>query len=103
MTREGAVTNTTWQDAEVRKPLMAVSAVADKGNMTIFDPEGSCILSGTSEEVKEVRRLVQQAKRKIQVERSGGTYSFRTWRMPRGRKAEGGEMAQPSFTGLGKK
>lgn len=54
MTQEGALANTTWQDAEVRKPLMAVSACADKGNMTVFDQEGSCILSGSSPEINAI-------------------------------------------------
>ena len=83
MTAEGIVVGTTWQDAEVRKPLMAVSACADKGNMTIFDQESSCILSAKSEEIAEIRRLIKQAKKKVVVHRVGGTYSFRMWRVPK--------------------
>ena len=105
MTQEGALANTTWQDAEVRKPLMAVSACADKGNMTVFDQEGSCILSGSSPEIIAIRKLVRSASKKVVVERSGGTYSFRMWRVPKGvEPSDGaGNQLQPGFTGLGKK
>ena len=101
MTQEGAVVGTTWQDAEVRKPLMAVSACSDRGNMTIFDGEGSFILSGRSEEILAIRQLVQKATKKVMVERSGGTYSFRMWRVPKEFKMPSPE--QPGFQGLGKK
>ena len=82
MTKEGAVATTVWQDAAVRKPLMAVSACEDKGNMTIFDKHGSCILSGNSPEIGQIRALLKKASKKVAVERTGGTYSFRMWRMP---------------------
>ena len=102
MTRDGTVVGTTWQDAAVRKPLMAVSACADRGNMTVFDKEGSCILSGGCSEVEEIRKLVKKATKKIQVDRSGGTYSFRMWRMPK-KNLEGQTAGPPGFPGLGKK
>ena len=101
MTREGAIVGTTRQDAEVRKPLMAVSACADRGNMTIFDNSESCILLANSDEIKEIRKLVKQASQKVAVERTGGTYSLRMWRMPGDQP--GVDSASPGFTGLGKK
>ena len=83
MMAEGAVANTLWQSADVRKPLMAVSSCEDRGNMCIFDREGSCILSASCPELAEIRRLVSQATKKVKVQRVGGTYSFKTWRMPK--------------------
>ena len=94
MTAEGAVANTLWQSADVRKPLMAVSSCEDRGNMCVFDQEGSCILSANCPELPQIRRLIQQATKKVKVHRAGGTYSLKTWRMPP--KNEG-------FRGLGKR
>ena len=94
MTAEGAVADTLWQAAEVRKPLMAVSSCEDRGNMCVFDREGSFILSANCPELAEIRRLIQMAKKKVRVKRVGGTYSFSTWRVPR--KHEG-------FHGQGKR
>ena len=77
---------------------MAVSACADKSNLVAFDREGSCILSGQSPEIYQIRTLLAQAVKKVKVERTGGTYSFRMWRMP---KAAGGD--DQGFTGWGKR
>ena len=37
-----------FQGAEVRKPMLAVSGVTDKGNIVIFDGSGSLKLPGQS-------------------------------------------------------
>ena len=83
MTAEGVVAETVWQAAQVRKPLMAVSACADRGNMVVFDSAGSCILSGNSPEIRQIRELIRAATKKVRVQRNGGTYNFRMWRLPR--------------------
>ena len=51
--------------------------------MVIFDRQGSCILSGQSPEVSQIRDLLQSATRKVKVQRSGGTFNFRMWRLPK--------------------
>ena len=68
---------------------MAVSACNDRGNLVAFDNEISCILSGRSPEVIEIRRLLKQAKQKILVQRTGGTFTFRMWRVPEGFPRQG--------------
>ena len=40
---------------------MAVSACADRGNMVVFDSAGSCILSGNSPEIRQIRELIRAA------------------------------------------
>ena len=82
MTSEGVVTDSTWQIANVRNPLMAVSACNDKGNPCWFDSEGSYILSGSSPEVAQIRQLIKDMTKKIKVERRGGTFKVKLWRMP---------------------
>ena len=58
--------------------------------MVIFDKGLSCILSGKSPEVAEIRRLLLKAEKKVKVDRTGGTYTFRTWRVPKDfRKSQG--------------
>ena len=88
LTNEGLRSSTTWQAAKVRKPLMAVSGPVDKRNMVVFDHDeegGSFILSKDNPEMKEIRRLVQQAKTKMAIQRRGGTFTVRLWRVPKGR------------------
>ena len=80
MTLSGIVGRTTWQAAEVRKPLMAVSAINDKGNLVLFDLEGSAIVPSTAPEVAEIRKLVKQARDKIDLQRKGGVFTMRAWR-----------------------
>ena len=52
---DGRVTQSTYQAARVRKPLMAVSSVDDKGNLVIFDEKGPfIILCGNKELVGQL-------------------------------------------------
>ena len=83
MTSEGVVSNSTWQIANVRKPLMAVSQCNDKKNMVIFDNDLSCILSNSAPETEQIRALLRRASKKIQITRQGGTYKLKLWRIPR--------------------
>ena len=82
MTEGGLVSSSTWQAAAVRRPLLAVPACNDKGNLVVFDNEGSCILSSAAEEVAQIRQLIAQATKKIRLQRKGGIYTMRTWRVP---------------------
>ena len=79
MTKSGMVGRTIWQAADVRKPLMAVSAINDKGNMVVFDQEASAILPGDAPEVKAIRELIQKMAQKVDLERSGGVFTMRAW------------------------
>ena len=84
MTAEGVVSKTVWQAADVRRPLLAVSSCNDKGNIVVFDNNDSVILAAQSPEVAQIRALVRQAQLKVRLQRKGGTYVMRTWRMPKG-------------------
>ena len=50
--------NITFQDAKVRKPLVAVSGCTSKGDMVVFDGEGSFIVPGSAVEAQKIRKLV---------------------------------------------
>ena len=86
-----------FQAADIRKPLLAVSGTAAKGNMTIFDKEefgGGCIIPANSPELAEIRRLIQKAQNRIKLELTGGTYRMRNWKV----KSDG---RNPGFTRRG--
>ena len=46
----------TFQGAKVRKPLLAVSGVIDKGNIVVFDGSGSFILPNSCAGVASLRK-----------------------------------------------
>ena len=71
-----------FQAAKVRKPLVAVSATVDKGNLVIFDAEehdGGCVIPSTAPEIAMIRQLVQQVTQHIKLERKNGVYLLRNW------------------------
>ena len=69
--------------ARVRKPLMAVSSVNDKGHMVLFDQPGSFMIPASAPELEQIRALVQQAIGKVQLHREGGVFHLKTWVFPR--------------------
>jgi len=88
----GATGQLTFQGAPVRKPLLAVSSVNDKGNMVVFDSSGSFILPGKCPQVAAIRQLVQQAAGAIPLRRKNGVFTMRAWK--KGKATEGG-FARP--------
>ena len=68
----------------MRRPLLAVSGCNDRGNLVVFDNDDSAIISAKCPELAMIRKLVQQAKLKVNLKRRGGTYTMRTWRVPKG-------------------
>ena len=71
-----------FQAADVRKPLLAVSAVNAKQNPVVFDGGASYILSKTCPQLKEIRRLIAEAPSKIPLHQEKGIYYMRTWNKP---------------------
>eukprot|EP00974_Lingulodinium_polyedra_P060235 5806197-Lingulodinium_polyedra.AAC.1 len=65
----GAARIATFQAAPVRKPLLAVSAVCDVGQLVVFDNDGSYVIERDSPEGREIRRLARQCQAKMTLER----------------------------------
>ena len=63
----------------LEKTLVAVSDACDKGNISLFDNDGSFLLDRNTVEGKEIRRLASLAKRKINVHRRNGVYVMPVW------------------------
>ena len=70
----------TFQAAPVRKPLLAVSSVNDKGNIVIFDGDQSFIIPGKSPAIAKLRALVRDIPGKLQLHRKNGVYNMKAWK-----------------------
>ena len=68
----------TFQVAQVRKPLMAVSASCDAGHLCLFDNDGSFLIVRDSAEGREIRRLAKRCVDKMALERRNGVYVLPT-------------------------
>ena len=73
-----------FAEADVRKPLLAVSAINAKGSPVWFDGQDSFILPKSATQLPEVRDLIRQIKSKIRLHQQRGTYVMKTWRKPTG-------------------
>merc|ERR1712079_138998 len=63
----GLLSATKFQAAEIRKPLLAVSGLNDKGNPVWFDHDqtgGSFIIPKGTPELQQIRKLIAQMKSK---------------------------------------
>ena len=87
-TVDGQAKVATFQAAKVRKPLMAVSASCDAGQLVLFDNDISCMIERESPEGREIRRLAKQCVAKTMFERKGGVYTMPTWVVPPERLSE---------------
>ena len=74
----------------LRKPLLAVSSVNDKGNLVIFDEEGSFIVPGRHNElIKQLRALVKKIPDKIELHRKNGVFHMKAWKLKAGFSRQG--------------
>ena len=64
----------------VRKPLLAVSSVNDKGSLVVFDGTESFIIPGEGPHVAQLRKLIQTMTDKIKIHRINGVYTMRVWK-----------------------
>ena len=87
MLENGIAATNVFQAAKVRKPLLAVSASADKKNLTVFDHEdfgGGSIILSDAPELPMIRELIGQAQRRIKLHRENGVYLMKNWIIPKG-------------------
>ena len=87
---DGRITQSTYQAAQVRKPLMAVSSVNDKGNLVVFDGKGSFIIPGTQKGlIGQLRSLIQKVPDKIPLHRKNGVFHMKSWKLKPGFTRQG--------------
>ena len=80
----GVVSATKFQAADIRKPLLAVSGMNDRGNPVWFDHDqtgGSCIIPKGSPELAQIRKLISHIQTRVKLERKGGVFQLRNWKM----------------------
>ena len=73
---DGVAKAATFQAAKVRKPLLAVSASCDQGQLVMFDNDISATIERDSPEGREIRRLAKQCIAKTTLERHNGVYTI---------------------------
>ena len=69
-----------FQGAKVRKPLLAVSDVNDKGNVVIFDQEHPMIIPHAHPLLPELRAILKKIQGAIPLHREQGVFVMKTWR-----------------------
>ena len=79
MTKDGVRSSLMFQDAPVRRPILAVSDSTKAGNMVLFDSEESVFIPRESVEGKAIRDLIKKARRKVNLECDQGVYQLPSW------------------------
>ena len=69
----------TLQGGMVRKTLLEVSVVLDKGNIVVFDGSGSFVLSRSCAGVASVRKAITGVQGHIPLHAKNGVFVLRTW------------------------
>ena len=82
MLRGGLTSRMTFNSAKVRKPLLAVSSIADKGNCTVFGPKGAWIIPAGAAGLDELLAFVEAIVGKIGLTRENGVYHLPAWLIP---------------------
>ena len=87
---DGRLTQSIYQAVPVRKPLMAVSAVNDKGNLVVFDGKGSYIVPGSNKGlISQIRALIQKVPDKVPLHRKNGVFHMKAWQLKPGFTRQG--------------
>ena len=68
-----------FQGANVRKPLLAVSGVIDKGNIVVFDGGASFILANPCAGVASVSKVITGVEGRIPLHAKNGVFVLRAW------------------------
>ena len=87
---DGRMTNSTYQAARVRKPLMAVSSVNDRGNLVLFDDQESFIIPGNNKAlIAQIRALVKKVQDRVKLHRKNGVFHMKAWKLKPGFARQG--------------
>ena len=76
----GGTGKITFQAAPVRKPLLAVSSVNDKGHLVLYDLQGSYVIPSSAPEISQIRELVKKVKGKLVLHREHGVFNLKVWK-----------------------
>ena len=79
ITSEGIRSDMKFQDARVRRPILAVKDSCRAGNICLFDNDASVIMPRNSPEGRSIRELIKRAKTKVSLEELDGVYVLPAW------------------------
>ena len=82
--RRAVLGSMTFQDAAVRRPILAVSDSTKAENLLCFDKDLSVIINRNSPEGRAIRDLISKMKDKIVMQEHNGTYKLDAWGVPPG-------------------
>ena len=80
----GEMGKLNFADADVRKPLLAVSSCNSKGNPVWFDGHRSYWIPAGAPQLEQIRQLIAGIDKKIKLHLENGTYKMRAWKKPSG-------------------
>ena len=78
-TEDNRRNNIQFQDAEVLRPILAVSDSVKAGNLVMFDKDESVIMPRNSAEGEKIVKLIEHATSKVKLELQGGVYHLPAW------------------------
>ena len=61
------------------KTLAAISDSCDRGNLAVFDNDGSFLINCESEEGRATRKITKEARQKLEMYRKNGVYVMPVW------------------------
>ena len=76
---DGSAAGFKFQDAEVRRTIMAVGDSTAAGNCFWYDDEGSYILPRGTPELAEIRKLIQKVCKKFTMRKENNVYQLDAW------------------------
>ena len=78
------------------KPLAAMSDACDRGNLGLFDNDGSYLIRRDSPEGIQIRALAAKAFEKIAVSRRNGVYGMEMYVQESGDNVQAGPFGRPA-------
>ena len=79
VTREAITSKLKFQDAKVRRPILAVKDSCKAGNLVLFNEDISPIIPMQSREGQQIRARAKQAALKVTLDEVNGVYVMPAW------------------------
>ena len=82
LVESGDIARVNYTGADVRKPLLAVSDLNQKKNPCWFDGDESFIIPAGAAQLPQIRKLIQEVRKKIKMHLKNGVFHIKTWHKP---------------------
>ena len=78
-TQDGTRSKIVMQDADVRRPILAVNDSLKVGNLVLFDQDISAIVDRNTPEGRAIIAACKKASRKVTLEQKNGVFIMPSW------------------------